>query len=111
MAECIRHVCSNCGNTVDAWSDGNPYYIDENGEKQYAYHPNHDKLVRCIGNDSPHICLDCGEQFKVDSRSPLTKCPKCDSLEIPSTYQLEGKRCPVCKDGVFGIDPDFRCIS
>ena len=111
MAECIRHVCSNCGNTVDAWSDGNPYSIDENGEKQYAYHPNHDKLVRCIGNDSPHICLDCGEQFKVDSRSPLTKCPKCDSTEIPSTYQLEGKRCPVCKDGVFGIDPDFHCIS
>jgi hypothetical protein len=40
MAECIRFVCSGCRHSVDAWSDGNPFYIDESGNKQYAYHPN-----------------------------------------------------------------------
>ena len=39
MAECRRFVCSGCGRKIDAWSDGNPFYIDETGKKQYAYHP------------------------------------------------------------------------
>ena len=32
MAQGIRYVCPTCDNTVAAWSDGNPYYIDEDGE-------------------------------------------------------------------------------
>jgi hypothetical protein len=51
MAERRRFVCGECGNSVDAWSDGNPYYIDSHGKKQYAYHPNHRELDKCIGND------------------------------------------------------------
>jgi hypothetical protein len=35
MAECRS---SGCGRKIDAWSDGNPFYIDETGKKQYAYH-------------------------------------------------------------------------
>jgi len=35
MAEGIRYVCSECGRSVEAWSDGNPYYIDENGQEIY----------------------------------------------------------------------------
>ena len=42
MAECVQFVCSDCGMSVEAWSDGNPFYIDETGSKKYAYHPNHD---------------------------------------------------------------------
>lgn len=111
MAQAKRFVCGSCRQTIEAWSDGNPYYFDELGRKQYAYHPDHQRLARCIGNDSPHLCLSCGEKFNVDSRSPIADCPKCGATDIPNSYHLSGRRCPYCKIGVFDEDPDFRCIS
>lgn len=39
MAEGIRYICDNCSRAIEAWSDGNPYYIDDSGNKKYAYHP------------------------------------------------------------------------
>lgn len=111
MAEARRFVCGSCGRAIEAWSDGNPYYIDEAGCKQYAYHPDHERLARCIGNDSPHVCLACGEEFKVDSRAPTTECPKCRAADIADSYELGGRRCPYCQTGVFAADSDFLCIS
>lgn len=111
MAEAKRFVCRSCRRTIEAWSDGNPYYIDEAGRKQYAYHPDHERLARCIGNDSPHLCLACGEDFMLDSRAPTSECPKCGAAEIAGTYELDGRRCPYCKAGVFAADPDYHCIS
>ena len=111
MAESVTYVCEACGKSVGAWSDGNPYYIDEEGGKKYAYHPDHERLARCIGNDSPHLCLGCGAEFVVDSRMPIATCPGCGSAEIARIYRLEGKRCPYCKAGQFASDPHDRCIS
>lgn len=111
MAEAVRYVCDGCGHAVEAWSDGNPYYIDEAGEKQYAYHPDHEHLALCVGNDSPHLCMACGAEFVVDSRSPSEVCPECGVKEIADTYQLTGLRCPYCKEGVFSVDPEFFAIS
>ena len=111
MAQGLRYVCSDCGHAITAWSDGNPYYIDKEGAKQYAYHPDHDRLAQCIGNDSPHLCLSCGHEFMVDSRAPVSACPKCIASEFVSTCQLEGQRCPFCKVGEFAEDPNSRCIS
>jgi predicted RNA-binding Zn-ribbon protein involved in translation (DUF1610 family) len=111
MAEGIRFVCGQCGHAIVAWSDGNPYYIDEDGAKQYAHHPDHEGLARCIGNDSPHLCLSCGHEFMVDSRAPLEACPKCGVSDVADTYHLSGLECPFCKGGKFSVDPDFRCIS
>jgi len=45
--------------------DGNPYWIADSGEKHYAYHPYHEKIARCVGYDSPHLCLSCGKEFQV----------------------------------------------
>jgi DNA-directed RNA polymerase subunit RPC12/RpoP len=101
MAQGIKNICSHCQASIEAWDDGNPYYIDYDGIKKYAYHPDFERFNRCIGNDSPHICLDCGEQFMVDSRAPITECPKCESAAIVRTFRLEGKECPFCKTGVF----------
>ena len=39
MAQGIRLVCENCGKSIEAWDDGNPYYLDRRGKKQYAWHP------------------------------------------------------------------------
>jgi DNA-directed RNA polymerase subunit RPC12/RpoP len=111
MAECIRFVCSGCRHSVDAWSDGNPFYIDESGNKQYAYHPNHAELEKCIANDVPHFCLQCGTESKIDSRLDSKVCPECRSENIVDTFNLEGVRCPKCQHGHFGRDKDFFCIS
>ncbi len=111
MAECRRFVCSSCGFDVEAWSDGNPYYIDEAGEKQYAYHPRHDQLARCIGNDEPHICLDCGHEFAVDSLSPISACPECQHQEIADCWDLDGANCPRCKRAKLKRDKDFFAVS
>lgn len=111
MAGCARFECSKCKNAVEAWDDGNPYYYDNDGVKQYAYHPDHERLALCIGNDVPHICLDCGEQFNVDSNAPVMKCPKCGAPRVTCTTELEGITCPFCHDGILAMDPDFFAIS
>jgi len=71
MAEAVRYLCDYCSKAVKAWSDGNPYYIDETGNKRYAYHPDQGGMSKCIGNDSPYLCLACGAEFSVDSREPI----------------------------------------
>jgi hypothetical protein len=111
MAECKRIVCTGCARAFDVWSDGNPYYLDDQGKKQYAYHPDHENLARCIGNDSPHICLGCGAQRKVDSRKPRSNCPKCRTGELVHLWELEGRQCPFCSGGIFERDVDYFAIS
>ena len=66
---------------------------------------------KCIGNDSPYICLACGDEFKVDSEKPITQCPTCNAEDIVDKFKLEGKTCHACKTDVFGIDPNFFCVS
>ena len=111
IAQAVRYVCRGCGRAIEAWSDGNPNYLDESGGKHYAYHPDHENLARCVGNDSPHLCLGCGAECKVDSRAPIPACPTCGAAELMDTYQLTDQRCPYCKAGAFAVDPEFRCVS
>jgi DNA-directed RNA polymerase subunit RPC12/RpoP len=110
MAEGRIYVCDSCQAQVEAWSDGNPYLIDEHGKKRYAYHPDPD-LDLCVGNDVPHLCLGCGLNFVVDSRRPSLTCPACKSGETCATYDLAGRRCPTCKSGRFAEDPRGGMIS
>jgi DNA-directed RNA polymerase subunit RPC12/RpoP len=65
----------------------------------------------CTGNDSDHLCLDCGKRFKASSELPGVKCPKCESGAVTDTWLLEGKPCPYCRRGAFAADPDFLLIS
>lgn len=111
MASAQRFTCDSCDHEIIAWSDGNPYYFDESGQKQYAYHPDSEGLARCIGNDDPHLCLSCAAEFNVDSENPTKTCPKCVLKKIKSTTDLENCRCPFCKAGKFHADEDYCCIS
>jgi len=111
MAQCVRFTCPLCSFSTTAWSDGNPYYFDEEGRKQYAYHPDHERLARCIGNDVPHICLECREEFVLDSSAADRACPKCGSRTVCETFSLGGKTCPACHKGPLEADPDFFCVS
>jgi hypothetical protein len=36
------------------------------GKRNMRTPPQHDLLEQCIGNNSPHICLACSEEFMVD---------------------------------------------
>jgi len=66
MSECVRFVCSGCEMSIEAWLDGNPFYLDAGGKKIYAYHPRHEELAKCIANDVPHFCVECGIESKID---------------------------------------------
>ncbi len=104
-------VCSGCGKCIKAWSDGNPYYIDSREQKRYVYHPDHENLARCVGNDVPHMCLSCGELFNVDSQQKTDHCPKCSSKTLSALIDLLGKACPLCHAGVFQKDLLHHPIS
>jgi DNA-directed RNA polymerase subunit RPC12/RpoP len=110
MAQCIRFACDNCSNDIEAWDDGNPYYFDRRGVKKYAYHPD-PNFERCVGNDSARLCLECGAQALVDSRTQLARCPTCSSDKIVSLSGVAGRRCPFCKLGILYQDRDFFCVS
>jgi len=111
MAECIRFVCSSCNYSIKAWSDGNSFYIDSNGKKKYAYHPDWNELALCIANDVPHLCLACGKEVKIDSRLESAHCPKCKSDKVVDCFQLDSIKCPKCDKGSFNRDESFDSIS
>ena len=111
MAECIRFTCDSCDFSIEAWSDGNPFYVNEIGKKVYAYHPDHDELKKCIANDVPHLCLACGKQVKIDSRLETKACNNCRSSNVAETYRLEGVECPKCKKGHFRKQEGIVAIS
>ena len=78
----IPHQLGMCLlDAVTAWDDGNPYYFDEEGKKAYAYHPD-SMRERCIGNDVPHPCLGCGDEFRVDSNAPTCTLSGCCSHSL-----------------------------
>jgi DNA-directed RNA polymerase subunit RPC12/RpoP len=110
MAVGSRFVCSNCDAEVIAWSDGNPYFIDEHSLKQYAYHPD-PNAERCVGVDFPHLCLGCGAKIQVDSNLPTNTCPDCGGRMLIAATQLEGKSCPECHAGKYIVDSQYRAIS
>ena len=98
MAQGVHISCTACDFSTDAWSDGNPYYLDEQGNKHYAYHPD-PEADRCTEVDVPHICMKCAHQFKVDSAAPTRRCPKCTFGQISRVWRLPGKTCPCCQSG------------
>lgn len=111
MAEMVSYQCNHSRQRISAWSDGNPYYIDDQGNKVYAYHPDHEGLPRCTDNDNPYICLECGHEFKNDSNTPTSMCPECGNSDICGTFRLGGRRCPFCKKGVFDVDLSEIVVS
>ncbi len=111
MAMGVCFVCSNCARSIEAWDDGNPYYLDEGGKKVYAYHPDHKALAKCIGNDAPNLCLACGAEFMVDSNAPVDRCVQCGATCIVDCWELEGEPCPFCHAGKLVPDPSLNAIS
>ena len=110
MAAGVRFRCGNCAREIEAWDEGNPYYVDGRGRKRYAYHTDPRRL-QCTGVDSPMLCLGCGAEVMSDSEAPLSACPHCASVELVDTWHLAGRPCPNCKQGRFAQVPDEFMIS
>ena len=111
MADCRKFNCTCCSFTAEAWSDGNPYFIDEKGEKQYRFHPDHEGLARCSGNDASFICLECAHEFLMNSLSQVILCPACQSDSTFDSYNLDKEPCPSCKKGLLELDINFDAVS
>jgi len=79
MAQQFIYTCSECGYSISAWGDGNPYFISDEGKRLFFYHPSESLLKEYIaksegrdltgdalneflrnrtGNMSDMICLD-----------------------------------------------------
>ncbi len=110
MAEGRVFVCSNCAHAITTWDEGDPYYLDKKGKKQYAHHP-HPARERCIGIDESMLCLSCGAECMSDSRAPVAICAKCASRTLVATWHLEGVNCPQCRQGNYHSDPMSQMIS
>jgi len=110
MAEGRVFVCSSCAHAITAWDDGDPYYLDEQGEKRYAHHPDPAR-DRCVGIDESMLCLSCGAECMRDSRAPINACTQCASQTLIATWELDGVPCPRCKRGTYHIDPTSQMIS
>lgn len=124
MAEGRKLICSHCGYALEAWSDGNPFFLSDAGEPQFFYHPNESQLeeyiqqsegryltgearqdfmVKRVGNMNDLLCLDCGNTFRLDADRQPTVCPqeRCKSKNGVDVWLLSGKTCPRCKTGTF----------
>lgn len=110
MAVGYEFKCDACPFAFEAWDDGDPYLIDEEGRKWHVYHPDPDCDL-AVGVDLPYLCLDCGSRFKIDSRKPRTTCRRCRRARIVETFEADGRPCPKCKQGVLRKDTDHYSIS
>lgn len=109
---------------IESWSDGNPYFMSDDGKPQFFHHPQEylldeyvtqsegrtlsgkerEKFIASrVGNMSDMLCLDCGAKFQLDLERKEAVCPrkKCHSKNISDTWKLAGKKCPSCKVGRF----------
>ncbi len=129
---CFR--CSNCDFEVTAWDDGNPYIVDDEGQRHFFYHPHGEAVIEEVlarsawtigksaaeveselgkhtGNMPDALCRDCGAVSKVDENPELARCGECQGTNLDDAMELEGKPCPKCKKGTFRHDRENFCIS
>lgn len=45
MAMGVTFVCANCKFAVEAWDDGNPYFLSYKGRPQFFYHPDGEGML------------------------------------------------------------------
>jgi hypothetical protein len=57
MASCSASICSHCGYTIEAWDDGNPYFLSYRGKKQFFYHPSGERLLESYKMQYMHDAL------------------------------------------------------
>ena len=133
MACSVIHRCPVCSFEIEAWSDGNPYILDDRNRPKFYYHPCESERIEIIascewarsktdaelsqilelksGIMSDMICLECAGKFKCDTEKKKPKCRKCGSENVHDQFLLEGVTCPKCHRGQFPDVPERGAIS
>lgn len=109
MAQSTIFDCDSCGNHVEAWYGGGPYYVDPRRSRKgiprsrFEVHVHHPDIPEqpLDGVDVPHVRLDCSHEFPVDDQRPQETCTRCRSRNIVDALRLEGRTCPKCRGGSF----------
>ncbi|MCP4837736.1 MAG: hypothetical protein GY894_00025 [Planctomycetes bacterium] len=109
MAQSTIFDCDSCGNHVEAWYGGGPYYVDPRRSRKgiprsrFEVHVHHPDIPEqpLDGADVPHVRLDCSHEFPVDDQRPQETCTRCRSRNIVDALRLEGRTCPKCRGGSF----------
>ena len=118
MAMSLIFTCDQCGFSLEAWDDGNPYILNSKDERVYFYHPGGEEDMEAVvaellgpiytdearaeilstrtGNASDHICLKCAKQFKHDSKRDKPGCPHCGHHKIKELFLMGEQPCPKC---------------
>lgn len=133
MAMGQEYRCDKCGFSVTAWEDGNPYVLDNDGKRNFFYHPGEQGKIDTVilkdcgrvlqgtereeylkgrfGNEGEYLCADCGHVSRIDEKVDEFVCESCGKPKLTDVCRLEGKTCPKCGAGKFRFDPDSVMIS
>ncbi len=111
MASATTFVCPECDFEALHWSDGNPYYCDPDGTRHHVYHPSPRSYGPLDGNDPSLLCTACGQKLIGEVNDFSAGCPKCGSMSLVETRDLDGITCPACKRGTLRVDPTKMRIS
>ena len=120
-------TCDSCSFEIASWGDGNPYIEGPDGKRHHFYHPCEDEQIARIvetilgrvptsneidemlqqhcGNESNHICLDCGSRSLRNEKEAKVPCRDCGSTSVADAYHLAKKPCTACKAGTFDVGP------
>jgi ribosomal protein L37AE/L43A len=121
MAMSLIFTCEQCGFSVEGWDEGNPYIINSKGKRVYCYHPSletemeqvvvellgpiyteqarNEVLATRTGNAADHVCMHCGNIFKLDPKHDPMQCPKCrqwEAADAVKAFEMGGMPCPKC---------------
>jgi len=44
MAMGWKHTCAQCGLSLSAWSDDNPFFMSDKGKRQFSSRPNEEEF-------------------------------------------------------------------
>lgn len=107
---------------MEAWDYGNPYIIDQSGERQHCLHPAAGDIIKDVraviaiadpdvlhkdagrmGNESDLLCLDCGHSTRLDPDVDTLTCAKCGGAKLRDHMELDGAACPKCRKGTLVI--------
>ena len=103
--------CDNCDYVLSVWPDANYYYWSKGQDKNKVFvHFPSDEMSLVVGAEVENLCLDCAQEFRVDSEAPVECCPKCYSPNISDMRELDGKLCPFCHEGHFVDSPETTAL-